>query len=145
MLKTYSAKPGEVERNWVLIDLDGQVLGRVATTIADLLRGKTKPEFTPHVDCGDFVVAINAAKVKLTGNKLEQKTYYRHSGYLGHLKSESAKDLLSRKPEEVLRQAVRGMLPKTDLGKNLLKKLKIYSGPEHPHTAQQPVTRAPKS
>lgn len=145
MLKTYSAKPGEVERNWVLIDLDGQVLGRAATTIADLLRGKTKPEFTPHVDCGDFVVAINAAKVKLTGNKLEQKTYYRHSGYLGHLKSESAKDLLSRKPEEVLRQAVRGMLPKTDLGKNLLKKLKIYSGPEHPHTAQQPVTRAPKS
>ncbi|MCC6159729.1 MAG: 50S ribosomal protein L13 [Deltaproteobacteria bacterium] len=142
MLKTYSAKPGEVERNWVLIDLDGQVLGRAATTIADLLRGKTKPEFTPHVDCGEFVVAINAAKVKLTGNKLDQKTYYRHSGYLGHLKSETAKDLLARKPEEILRQAVRGMLPKTDLGKNLLKKLKIYSGAEHPHSAQQPVTRA---
>lgn len=142
MLKTYSAKPGEVERNWVLIDLDGQVLGRAATTIADLLRGKTKPEFTPHVDCGEFVVAINAAKVKLTGNKLEKKTYYRHSGYLGHLKIETAKDLLARKPEEVLRQAVRGMLPKTDLGKNLLKKLKIYSGAEHPHSAQQPVTRA---
>lgn len=142
MLKTYSAKPGEVERNWVLIDLDGQVLGRAATTIADLLRGKTKPEFTPHVDCGEFVVAINAAKVKLTGNKLEKKTYYRHSGYLGHLKSETAKDLLARKPEEILRQAVRGMLPKTDLGKNLLKKLKIYSGAEHPHSAQQPVTRA---
>lgn len=140
MLKTYSAKPGEVERNWVLIDLDGQVLGRAATTIADLLRGKTKPEFTPHVDCGEFVVAINAAKVKLTGNKLEKKTYYRHSGYLGHLKSETAKDLLARKPEEILRQAVRGMLPKTDLGKNLLKKLKIYSGAEHPHSAQQPVT-----
>ncbi|MCL4234415.1 MAG: 50S ribosomal protein L13 [Deltaproteobacteria bacterium] len=142
MLKTYSAKPGEVERNWVLIDLDGQVLGRAATTIAGGLRVKTKPEFTPHVDCGEFVVAINAAKVKLTGNKLDQKTYYRHSGYLGHLKSETAKDLLARKPEEILRQAVRGMLPKTDLGKNLLKKLKIYSGAEHPHSAQQPVTRA---
>lgn len=139
MLKTYSAKPGEIERNWVVVDLDGKVLGRAAVTIADLLRGKNKPEFTPHVDCGDFVVVINASKVRLTGRKLDAKMYYSHSGYLGHLKSETARHRLDRKPEEVIRHAVKGMLPKNDLGKNMLTKLKIYAGAEHPHDAQQPV------
>ncbi|MCZ7582125.1 MAG: 50S ribosomal protein L13 [Deltaproteobacteria bacterium] len=131
-------KPGDVEQAWVLIDLDGQVLGRAATRIADLLRGKSKPEFTPHVDCGDFVVVVNASKVVLTGRKLDDKMYYRHSGYMGALKKESAKDLLDRRPEEVIREAVRGMLPKTDLGRKMLSKLKIYAGPEHPHDAQKP-------
>jgi len=139
MLKTYSAKPGEVEQKWVVMDLDGKVLGRSATVIADLLRGKNKPEFTPHVDCGDFVIVVNASKLVLTGRKLDDKIYYRHSGYVGNLKKETARSLMARKPEEVVRHAVKGMLPKTDLGKKLLKKLKVYPGPEHPHEAQEPV------
>ena len=139
MLKTYSAKPGEVEQKWVVMDLDGKVLGRAATVIADLLRGKNKPEFTPHVDCGDFVIVLNASKIVLTGRKLDDKIYYRHSGHVGNLKKETARSLLDRKPEEVIRHAVKGMLPKNDLGKKLLKKLKVYPGPEHPHEAQKPV------
>ena len=140
MLKTYSAKPGEVQQNWHLIDMEDQVLGRAATKIADLLRGKNKPEFTPHTDCGDFVIVINASKVKLTGRKIDDKMYYRHSGHIGHLKQENARKLLDRKPEEVIRHAVKGMLPKNDLGKKLLKKLKIYADANHPHDAQKPQT-----
>lgn len=138
MQKTYSAKPGEVERQWVVLDLDGQILGRAATEIAMILRGKKKPTFTPHVDTGDFVVVINAEKVKLTGNKLVNKRYYRHSGFIGNLKSTTAGEMLERHPDRVLREAVRGMLPKNTLGRALLKKLKIYAGPEHPHEAQKP-------
>jgi large subunit ribosomal protein L13 len=138
MLKTYSAKTGELPQGWFVIDLDGKVLGRVATKIANLLRGKDKPEFTPHLDCGDFVVVVNASKVRLTGRKLDGKMYYRHSGHLGELKSESARKLLARKPEDVIRKAVWGMLPKNDLSKNILRKLKVYAGPEHPHAAQEP-------
>lgn len=141
MLKTYSAKPGEVHQDWVLIDLKDKILGRAATAIARLLRGKNKPEFTPHVDCGDYVVVVNAAQVSMTGNKWDDKIYYRHSGHVGHLKQETARKLLSRRPEEVIRRAVKGMLPKNDLGKKLLKKLKVYPGPEHPHIAQQPKAR----
>ncbi len=140
MLKTYSAKPGEVQQDWHLIDMDGQVLGRAATRIANVLRGKTKPEFTPHADCGDFVIVINAAKVKLTGNKLDDKMYYRHSGHIGHLKQENARKLMERKPDEIIRHAVKGMLPKNDLGKKLIKKLKIYADAQHPHDAQKPKT-----
>ncbi|MBZ0270667.1 50S ribosomal protein L13 [bacterium] len=137
-MKTYSAKPGEVDQDWLVVDLDGKVLGRAATQIASALRGKNKPEFTPHVDCGDYVIVVNAEKVRLTGRKLDDKMYYRHSGYIGNLKSESARHLQARKPEEMVRLAVRGMLPKNDLGKRLLTKLKIYAGPEHPHEAQKP-------
>lgn len=138
--KTYQAKPNEVPRDWVVVDLDGKTLGRAATAIADILRGKTKPQFTPHVDTGDFVVAINADKIFLSGNKRANKRYYRHSGYPGGIRSLSAEQLLERKPDEVIRHAVKGMLPKTSLGRNLLKKLKVYAGQEHPHAAQQPKT-----
>ena len=138
--KTYQAKPNEVPREWVVVDLDGKTLGRAATAIADILRGKTKPQFTPHVDTGDFVVAINADKIYLSGNKRANKRYYRHSGYPGGIRSLSAEQLLERKPDEVIRHAVKGMLPKTSLGRNLLKKFKIYAGQEHPHAAQQPKT-----
>jgi large subunit ribosomal protein L13 len=137
-MKTISAKPGSVEREWWVIDLEGQVVGRVATRIATLLRGKHKPVFTPHVDTGDFVVAINADKVVLTGSKSAQKNYYSHSGYPGGLRETTAGELLVSKPEEVIREAVRRMLPKNTLGKGLLKKFKVYAGPEHPHQAQQP-------
>lgn len=139
-MKTYSAKNEEIERSWHLIDLDGQTVGRVATQIATLLRGKHKPIFTPHVDCGDFVVCVNADKLVFTGNKAEQKQYYRHSGYPGGLKSITAKELLEKRPEDVITYAVRGMLPKGPLGRQIRKKLKVYAGPEHPHEAQQPVT-----
>ena len=139
MKKTYNAKPNEVPRKWVLVDLEGKTLGRMATRIADILRGKTKPQFTPHVDTGDFVVAINAHKITLTGNKLETKRYYRHSNYPGGMHSRTAAEILARKPEEILRHAVKGMLPKNALGKKLLKKLKIYAAAEHPHEAQQPT------
>ena len=125
-------------RNWVLIDLQGQVVGRAASRIAMILRGKTKGQFTPHDDVGDFVVAINAKGLRFTGNKVSQKMYYHHSGYIGGLKEYTAEKLLERKPEEVIRRAVKGMLPKTFLGKKQLKKLKIYPGAEHPHRAQTP-------
>ena len=138
-MKTYTARKGEVPRNWYLVDAQGKVLGRLASRIAMVLRGKTKPVFTPHMDTGDFVVVVNAAQVQLTGKKLDNKIYYRHSGYIGGLKEISARRQLQKKPEEVLRQAVRGMLPKNSLGRKLLKKLKIYAGGAHPHQAQQPA------
>ena len=137
-MKTYSAKPGEIVREWYLVDAQGQTLGRLATQIADTLRGKRKPQYTPHVDTGDFVVVVNAEKVAVTGNKLDQKRYYRHSGYPGGLRSRTLREQLERRPTEVLRTAVRGMLPKNRLARRQLTKLKIYAGPEHPHEAQNP-------
>ena len=136
---THYAKQGEVARNWVLIDAEGAVLGRLATQIAMILRGKNKPQFTPNSDCGDFVVVINADKVQLTGNKAAHKTYYRHSGWNGGLKAESFRAAMEKHPEQVIERAVRGMLPKTTLGRKQLTKLKVYAGPEHPHAAQNPV------
>lgn len=138
-MKSYMARKGEVPRQWYVVDAQGKILGRLASRIAMVLRGKTKPVFTPHTDAGDFVIVVNAAQVRLTGRKLADKLYYRHSGYPGGLKTISARHLLQRKPEEVLRHAVRGMLPKNSLGRHLLKKLKVYAGGEHPHRAQQPV------
>ena len=138
MHKTYSAKPGEVSRDWVVVDLEGKTLGRAATAIAMVLRGKNKPQFTPHVDTGDFVVAVNADKVHLSGNKLERKRYFRHTGFPGGIRSLTASQMLARKPDQVLRLAVKGMLPKNTLGRQLLRKLKIYATAEHPHQAQQP-------
>ncbi len=137
-MKTYSAKKGEVERNWVVVDAEGQVLGRLASRIALILRGKDKPVFTPHVDTGDFVVVVNADKVVLSGKKLDDKVYYWHSGYPGGIKGIKAKDLLEKKPEELVRKAVKGMLPKNKLGRKIFGKLKVYAGPDHPHEAQQP-------
>jgi len=137
-MKTYQAKSGEIERRWYVVDLKGKVLGRAASRIATVLRGKDQPTFTPHVDTGAFVICVNADKVRLTGNKLDKKTYYRHSGWPGGLKETRARDLLADKPEELVRTAVRGMLPKTRLGRQLLKKLKIYAAAEHPHAAQRP-------
>jgi large subunit ribosomal protein L13 len=137
-MKTYSAKPGEITREWYLVDADGQTLGRLATLIADTLRGKRKPVYTPHVDTGDFVIVVNAEKVVVTGNKLDQKTYYRHSGYPGGLKSRTLREQLDRRPTEVLRIAVKGMLPKNKLARQQITKLKIYAGPEHPHESQNP-------
>jgi large subunit ribosomal protein L13 len=138
--KTFSAKPIEVsdQRGWWVIDAEGLTLGRLATTIAIKLRGKDKPIFTPHVDTGDFVVVVNAAKFKLTGNKMEQKKYYHHSGFPGGLRELSYRELLQKRPELPVQKAVRGMLPKNRLGRQLLKKLKIYTGPDHPHAAQDP-------
>ncbi len=138
MNKTYSAKPDEIKRNWVVVDLEGKTLGRAACAIANVLRGKNKPQFTPHVDTGDFVVAVNADKIHLTGRKREQKKYYSHSGYIGSLRTLSVEHMLENKPAEVIRLAVRGMLPKNSLGRQLLKKFKVYASPEHPHKAQEP-------
>src|SRR6266567_1129511 len=137
-MKTYSAKPGEIAREWYLVDADGLTLGRLATLIADTLRGKRKPQFTPHVDTGDFVIVVNAEKIHVTGNKLDQKIYYRHSRYPGGLRSRTLREQLDRRPEEVLRAAVRGMLPKNRLARRQITKLKIYAGPEHPHESQSP-------
>jgi large subunit ribosomal protein L13 len=137
-MKTWNAKPNELEKRWYLVDADGQNLGRLATRIADTLRGKRKPEFTPHVDTGDFVVVVNAEKVAVTGKKLEQKRYYRHSGYPGGLRSRTLAEQLQRRPTEVLRKAVKGMLPRNRLSRAQLLKLKVYAGPEHPHEAQRP-------
>lgn len=137
---TLSAKTGENPGKWYLVDADGAVLGRLASTVAARLRGKHNPLFTPHVDTGDSVIVINAKKVVLTGNKLTQKRYYRHTGYIGGLKSVTARTLLEKKPEELVRFAVRGMLPKNKLGRKLFMKLKVYSGTEHPHSAQKPET-----
>jgi len=137
-MKTYSAKTGEIPREWYVVDAEGQTLGRLATRIADRLRGKGKPQFTPHIDTGDFVVVVNAEKVAVTGNKLDDKLYYRHSGYPGGLKTRSLREQLERRPNEVLRKAVWGMLPHTKLGRRQITKLKIYSGPDHPHEAQEP-------
>ena len=137
-MKTWNAKPGAVERHWYVVDAEGQTLGRLATQIADTLRGKRKPEYTPHVDTGDFVIVVNAEKIGVTGQKLDQKIYYRHSGYPGGLRTRTLREQLERRPEEVLRKAVRGMLPKNRLAAAQLRKLKIYAGPEHPHAAQNP-------
>ena len=137
-MKTYSAKRGEVPRDWYLVDAEGQTLGRLATQIADRLRGKGKPEFTPHIDTGDFVVVVNAEKVAVTGNKLDDKLYYRHSGYPGGLRVRPLREQLDRRPTEVLRAAVKGMLPRNRLARQQLTKLKIYAGPEHPHASQSP-------
>ena len=137
-MKTWNAKPGEIEREWQLVDAEGKTLGRLATQIADTLRGKDKPQYTPHVDTGDFVVVVNAEKVAVTGNKLDDKRYYRHSGYPGGLRSRTLREQLDRRPEEVIRKAVKGMLPRNRLGRAQLRKLKVYAGPEHPHTAQSP-------
>ena len=138
-MKTYVATPQDRERNWLLVDAEGQTLGRLATQIADALRGKRKPTFTPHVDVGDFVVVVNAEKIAVTGQKLREKMYYRHSGYPGGLKKRTLSEMLERRPEEVIRLAVRGMLPKNRLARKQLTKLKIYAGPEHPHKAQKPT------
>ena len=137
-MRTYTAKPGEVERRWYVVDADGQTLGRLATRIADTLRGKGKAQYTPHVDTGDFVVVVNAEKVLVTGNKLDQKRYYRHSGYPGGLRSRTLREQLERRPTEVIRKAVKGMLPKNRLARRQLTKLKVYAGPDHPHEAQAP-------
>jgi large subunit ribosomal protein L13 len=138
-MKTYVAKPEDFKRDWYVVDASDQILGRLATQIAMRLRGKHKPIFTPHVDTGDFVIVINADQVKLTGRKTDQKMYWHHSGYPGGIKGVSARRMLETKPEELIRQAVRGMLPKNRLGRKLLKKLKVYTGTEHPHQAQQPI------
>ena len=137
-MRTYSAKPREIERAWYVVDAEAQTLGRLATQIAGVLRGKGKPAYTPHVDTGDFVVVVNAEKIRVTGNKLDQKIYYRHSGYPGGLRERTLREQLDRRPEEVLRKAVKGMLPKNKLASAQLRKLKIYAGPNHPHEAQTP-------
>lgn len=138
MRTTYMAKPGEVERKWYVIDAEGQTLGRLASEAASLIRGKHKPQFTPHVDTGDFVIVINAEKIVLSGNKLQNKKYYTHSGYSGGLKTTTAQEMLQKKPERMLELAIHGMLPKNRLGNAMKLKLKVYAGSEHPHQAQQP-------
>ena len=137
-MKTWNAKPGEVARNWYVVDADGKTLGRLATAIAMTLRGKNKAQYTPHVDTGDFVVVINAEKIAVTGQKLDQKLYHRHSGYPGGLRTRTLREQLDRQPTEVLRKAVKGMLPRNRLSRAQLTKLKIYAGPAHPHEAQAP-------
>ena len=143
-MKTFSLKNTEVSRDWVVFDASDKIQGRFATKIADKLRGKDKPTFTPHVDGGDFVVVINADKVKVTGNKAEQKKYYKHSLYPGGLKEKSYKEVLESTPERIIENAVKGMLPKNKLGKSIIKKLKVYSGSEHPHESQNPSVWNPK-
>jgi large subunit ribosomal protein L13 len=138
-MKTYQAKKEEVDHQWYLVNAEGKVLGRLATELAKILRGKNKPAFTPHVDTGDFVIVVNTGKVVLTGKKMKDKIYYHHTGYPGGIKEISAEKLLAKKPTEVLRIAVKGMLPKNSLGRQMLRKLKIYAGPDHPHEAQKPV------
>jgi len=137
-MKTYVATPSSRERNWLVVDAGGKTLGRLATQIADALRGKRKPEYTPHIDTGDFVIVVNAAKIAVTGNKREDKLYHRHSGYPGGLRTRTLKEMLERRPEEVIRLAVKGMLPRNRLARQQLRKLKVYAGPDHPHEAQQP-------
>jgi large subunit ribosomal protein L13 len=138
-VKTFVATPSTRERNWLLVDANGQTLGRLATQIADALRGKTKPEYTPHCDTGDFVVVVNAEKIAVTGNKRADKKYYRHTGYPGGIKERTLNEMLERRPEEVIRKAVKGMLPRNRLARKQLTKLKVYAGPDHPHAAQQPT------
>jgi large subunit ribosomal protein L13 len=138
-MKTYQAKKEELEHNWYLVNAEGKILGRLATELANILRGKNKPTFTPHLDTGDFVVVINAEKVVLTGKKMKDKIYYRHTGYPGGIKEVSAEKLLVKRPTEMIRMAVKGMVPKNSLGRQMLRKLKIYAGPNHPHEAQRPV------
>jgi large subunit ribosomal protein L13 len=137
-MRTFQAKPSDRERNWLVVDAEGKTLGRLATQIADLLRGKGKPTYTPHVDVGDFVIVINADKIVVTGNKLEAKRYWRHTGYPGGIRSRTLGEMLERQPEEVIRKAVKGMLPRNRLARRQLTKLKVYAGSEHPHAAQKP-------
>lgn len=137
-MKSFIAKPHEVERKWYVVDAEGKTLGRMASEVAKILRGKNKPTFTPHVDTGDFVIIVNAEKVKLTGKKLDQKMYRWHTGYVGHLKERTYRDMLQNRPEKVVEAAVKGMLPKNKLGRAMYKKLKVYAGPEHNHAAQNP-------
>jgi large subunit ribosomal protein L13 len=139
-MKTFSAKPAEVKHDWYLVDANGLTLGRLATELATRLRGKHKAEYTPHVDTGDYIVVINAEKIHVTGNKLTQKMYHHHTGYIGNLKSERLDKRLERAPETVITAAVKGMLPKNTLGRQMLKKLRVFAGTEHPHAAQQPQT-----
>ena len=137
-MKSYIAKPADVKRNWYLVDAEGKTLGRLATEVATLLRGKHKPTFTPHVDGGDFVVVVNASKVVLTGKKLDQKIYYHHSDYVGGMKETTLREMMAKKPEKVVELAVKGMLPKGPLGRAMIKKLHVYAGPEHANQAQKP-------
>jgi len=137
-MKTWNAKPSDVTQRWYVVDAEGKTLGRLATQIADTLRGKNKPEYTPHIDTGDFVVVVNAEKIGVTGKKLDDKIYYRHSGYPGGLRQRTLREQLQRRPTEVLRAAVKGMLPRNKLARAQIRKLKIYTGPEHPHQAQAP-------
>ena len=139
MKNTYMQKKETVERNWYVIDAEGVNLGRLATRVADVLRGKHKPTFTPHIDCGDFVIVVNASKVNLTGNKLNDKVYYNHSGYTGGLRERTAKEMRENYPVEMIERAVKGMIPHTRLGRQVAKKLFVYEGAEHPHMAQKPV------
>lgn len=141
--KTYNAKPGEIEPKWHVIDASGRILGRLSTEIAHLLRGKNKPTYTPHTDTGDFVVVINAEKIEMTGNKWKEKRYYRHSEWFGGLKSMSAEQMRDAKPDFIIREAVKGMLPKNKLARHMINKLKVYKGPEHPHQAQKPEALTP--
>jgi large subunit ribosomal protein L13 len=138
-VKTYAVKASEIERQWWVVDAADQTLGRLATRIATLLEGKHKPTYSPHIDTGDHVVVVNASRIRVTGNKLVQKRYYRHSGYPGGLKEESLEALMARKPELVIERAVKGMLPRNRIGRAMIKKLKVYAGPDHPHQAQSPV------
>jgi large subunit ribosomal protein L13 len=138
-MKTFSAKPQTVTRSWYVVDADGKTLGRLASELARRLRGKHKPEYTPHVDTGDYIVVVNAEKIRVTGRKLSDKLYHRHTGYVGNLKTESLQQLLGRAPEQALMLAVKGMLPRNSLGRQMLKKLKVVSGKTHPHEAQQPL------
>jgi large subunit ribosomal protein L13 len=137
-MKTYSANAATVRRDWYVVDATDKTLGRLASEIARRLRGKHKPEYTPHVDTGDYIVVINAGKVSVTGNKLKDKVYHRHTGYIGNLKSETLEQLLQSKPERAIERAVKGMLPKNPLGRAMFRKLKVYAGPEHSHSAQRP-------
>ncbi len=138
-MKTFSAKPHEVRRDWYVVDASGKTLGRLATQIATRLKGKHKPEYTPHVDTGDYIVVINADKIRVTGNKLKDKVYYRHTGYIGNMKSITLEKQLQKAPERVLQTAVQGMMPKNPLGRQMLRKLRVFPGPTHPHAAQQPI------
>ena len=139
-MKTYQAKKEEIDHKWYLVNAEGKVLGRLSTELAKILKGKNKPTYTPHVDTGDFVVVVNAGKITLTGKKLKDKIYYHHTGYPGGIKETSAEKLLAKKPTEMIRMAVRGMLPKNSLGRQMLRKLKVYAGPNHPHEAQKPIS-----
>lgn len=139
-MKTFSAKKGEVPGDWYVVDASGKTLGRLASEVAFRLRGKHKPEYTPHIDTGDHIVVINAEKVRVTGNKLDQKRYYRHSGYPGNMKETRLEDQIDRHPERVIESAVKGMLPRNPLGREMYRKLRVYKGAEHPHAAQQPKT-----
>ena len=137
-MKTYMANPDKIERKWYVVDADGQTLGRLASEVAKVLRGKNKPVYTPHIDTGDYVIIVNADKVKVTGKKMDQKIYYHHSDYVGGMKETTLKEMMAKKPEKVLELAVKGMLPKGPLGRSMIKKLHVYAGPEHKHEAQKP-------